>query len=268
VNVKVSRGWNAALQRGVDTAAEFADGLAQRLGAAADPRAKMLRKRRWALRAALFFTFSTGLWIAIPALLAVWSTPAWVLLITGIIAAGAAFPATLAFLRWRWLRRSPLPPERSVHRLPPWGSAARPAMTALASSERGLFALLGIVERGEMLPAGELHEMRTAAARSAAAMAATAREVVSMERAAAASPRSRAHLTPTIGAFVAQLDGGVRQYGDLVTATSQLVSAANTGSMSTSPMAAQRYRHELAGATDRLTAWAGAFDELGQLRRA
>jgi len=38
--------------------------------------------------------------------------------------------------------------------------------------------------------------------------------------------------------------------------------------MSTSPMAAQRYRHELAGATDRLTGWAQAFGELGQLRRA
>ena len=38
-------------QRGVDTAAEFADVLAQKLGAAADPRAKLLRKRRWALRA-------------------------------------------------------------------------------------------------------------------------------------------------------------------------------------------------------------------------
>ena len=33
-------------------------------------------------------------------------------------------------------------------------------------------------------------------------------------------------------------------------------------------MSAQRYRHELADATDRLTGWAQAFDELGHLRRA
>ena len=53
--------WRTLVQRGVDTAAELSDVVAQKLGAAADPRAKLLRKRRWALRAALFFTFSTGL---------------------------------------------------------------------------------------------------------------------------------------------------------------------------------------------------------------
>ena len=261
-------GLRTVVQHGVDTAAELADGLAQKLGAAADPRAKMLRKRRWALRAGWFFTFSTGLWIAVTALLATWNTPAWALLISGLIAAGAAFPATLAFLRYRWLRATPLPPERSVHRLPPWGSAARPPMAALASGERGLFSLLGVLQRGQMLPADELHEVTVAASRTAATMAATAKEVVSMERAANASPQSRAHLTPTIRSFVEQLDRGARQYDEMVTAAAQLVSAVNSGSMSTSPMAAQRYRHELAGATDRLTGWAQAFDELGQLRRA
>ena len=66
--------------------------LAQKLGAAADPRAKMLRKRRWALRAGLFFTFATGLWIAVTAVLASWSTPAWVLPIPGAIAVGRRVP--------------------------------------------------------------------------------------------------------------------------------------------------------------------------------
>jgi hypothetical protein len=256
------------VQHGVDTAAELADGLAQKLGAAADPRAKMLRKRRWALRAGWFFTFATGFWIAVTGLLASWSTPVWGLIITGVIAAGAAFPATLAFLRYRWLRATPLPPERTVHRLPPWGSAARPPMAALASSERGLFALFGILARGQLLPADELREVTVAANQTAITMAATAKEVASMERAANSSPQSRAHLAPTIRAFVAQLDSGARQYNEMVTAAAQLVSAANSGSMSSSPMAAQRYRHELAGATDRLTGWAQAFDELGHLRRA
>jgi hypothetical protein len=54
----------------------------------------------------------------------------------------------------------------------------------------------------------------------------------------------------------------------MVTAAAQLVSAANTGSMSSSPMSQQRYRDELVNATDRLTGWAQAFDELGGLRRA
>ena len=54
----------------------------------------------------------------------------------------------------------------------------------------------------------------------------------------------------------------------MVTAAAQLVSAANAGPMSSSPLSQQRYRDELVNATDRLTGWAQAFDELGQLRRA
>jgi hypothetical protein len=263
-----AEGWRTIVQRGVDTAAELSDVVAQKLGAAADQRAKMLRKRRWALRAGWFFTFSTGLWITVTAVLASWSTPAWALLIPGAIAAGAAFWATLAFMRYRWLKGTPLPPERTFRRLPPWGSAARDPMAALASAERGLFSLLGVMQRGQMLPDDELLEVTSAANQTAATMTATAGEVVSMERAANAAPRSRAHLAPTIRAFVAQLDSGARQYDEMVTAAAQLVSAANSGSMSSSPMSALRYRHELADATDRLTGWAQAFDELGHLRRA
>ncbi len=260
--------WGSVVQRGVDSAAEWSGVLAQRLGAAADPRAKLLRKRRWAFRAGVFFTFATGLWITVTAVLASWSTPAWALPIPGAIAVGAAFLATLSFLRHRWLKASPLPPERSMRRLPPWGSAARQPMAALASAERGLFSLLGVLERGRLLPAEELREVTAAANQTAAAMAATAREVVSMERAASSAPQSRGHLAPTINAFTAQLNTGVRQYDDLVAAAAQLVSAASSGPMSMSAMSADRYRHELGTATDRLAGWAHAFDELGHLRGA
>ena len=141
-------------------------------------------------------------------------------------------------------------------------------MAALAASERGLFSLLGVMERGRMLPADELRELSAAANQTAATMVATANEVVSMERTIRSAPQSRAHLTATIGAFTTQLDHGARQYNEMVTAAAQLVSAANTGSMSSSPMVRQRYRDELTSATDRLTGWAQAFDELGQLRGA
>src|SRR4051812_9880128 len=105
--------WRSLMQRGVDTAAEWTDVVAEKLNAAADPRAKVIRKRRWAFRLTVFFALSSVFWVGVTALLAAWNTPAWALLIPSPIAVGAAFLATLCFLRHRWLRREPLPPERS-----------------------------------------------------------------------------------------------------------------------------------------------------------
>lgn len=263
-----SRRTRSMLQRGIDTASEYADAAAQRLVALSDPRARLLRKRRWALRLGVFFGFSSMFWIAVTGLLATWSTPVWGLIISGGIAAGAALPATLSLLRYRWLRGEPLPPERQASglRLPPHGSAARPVMSALGASERGLHSLLGVLERGDMLPASEIRELTAAAGGSATAMATTAAEVVSMERAAVEAPQSRAYLAPTINALTAQLNSGLRQYNEMVTAAARLVSATNTDPV-LGGMDHQRYRAELGDATDRLLGWAQAFDELGPARR-
>lgn len=255
----------SVLQRSIDTVSEYADVAAQKLSAAADPRARLLRKRRWALRFGVFFTFATVFWVGVTGLLAAWSTPVWGLLITGLIAAGAAVPATLWLLRYRWLRGEPLPPQRQVsgHRLPPPGSVARSAMSALAASERGLHSLLGVIDRGRMLPPEEVRELTAAAGRSAATMAATASEVAAMERAAGDNPDSRAYLAPTINALTAQLNSGVRQYSEMVTAAAHLVSSANAGA----GLSHQHYRDELTIATDRLSGWAQAFSELGTAQR-
>ena len=260
--------WRSALQRGIDTVSEYADVASRKLSAISDPRARLLRKRRWALRFGAFFTFASVFWVFVTGLLAVWSTPVWALLITGLIAAGAAVPATLWLLRYRWLRGEPLPPQREVsgQRLPPNGSVARPAMSALGASERGLHSLLGVLERGRMLPAEEIGELTVAAGRSAATMAATASEVVSMERAAGENPHTRAYLAPTINALTAQLNSGVRQYNEMVTAAAHLVSSANAGA-ALGAVSQQRYRHDLTDATDRLLGWAQAFEELGPARR-
>jgi hypothetical protein len=141
-------------------------------------------------------------------------------------------------------------------------------MYALGASERGFFSLLGVMERGAMLPADEIRDLTEAAKRTSAAMAGTASEVVSMERAAQHSESSRSHLVPSINAFTAQLSAGVRQYNEMVTAAAQLVSSAN-GDPAGSALAAsqQRYRAELSDATDRLAGWAQAFDELGGVRQ-
>lgn len=254
-----------ALQRGIDVASEYADVVAQKLSAVSDPRARLLRKRRWALRLGIVFSFASVFWVSVTGLLASWSTPVWALLVTGIVAAGAAVPATLSLLRYRWLRGEPLPPQRqaSGRRLPPPGSVARPAMSALGASERGLHSLLGVLDRGKMLPPEEIRELTDAAGRSAATMAATAAEVAAMERAAGDSPDSRSYLAPTINALTTQLNSGVRQYNELVTAAARLVSSIGTGSV----LPQQRYRDELADATDRLVGWAQAFEELGPASR-
>ncbi|MCV7351628.1 phage shock envelope stress response protein PspM [Mycobacterium parmense] len=258
--------WRALVQRGLDTAADLSEVLARRISAAADPRARMLRRRRRALRWGLIFSAGCVFWALVTMVLAAWGWFALLLEITGAVAAVMAIPATLLLLRYRWLRSEPLPACRPAagRRMPPPGSAARPAMYALGASERGFFSLLGVMERGALLPSAEIKDLTAAANKSSAAMAATAAEVVSMERAAQHSDSSRSYLVPTINAFTAALSAGVRQYNEMVTAAAHLVSAA-TGEVSP---AAQRYRAELAGATDRLAGWAQAFDELGGLRGA
>lgn len=140
-------------------------------------------------------------------------------------------------------------------------------MYALGASERGFFSLLGVIQRGNMLPASEIRDLTEAAKKSSAAMAATAAEVASMERAANGTPQSRSYLASTINAFTAQLSAGVRQYNEMVTAAAQLVSAANGDGGAALMVSRQRYREELVGATDRLVGWAQAFDELGGLPR-
>lgn len=255
--------WRAMVRRGSDSGLRIADVLAQKLSAAFDPRTRLLRQRRRALRWGLVFAVGCLFWVLITTVLASWATPVWVLLVTGLLAVGAAGPATLLLLRYRWLRAAPLPAQRpgANRRLPPLGSAARSAMTALGASERGLYSLLGVLERGRLLPAGEIAEVTAAATRTATTMAATAAEVVSMEQSRRLTPQAGAYLVPTINAFTAQLNTGVRQYNEMVTAAAHLVASAN------SPMAQHRYRDELVGATDRLTGWAQAFEELGSSAR-
>ncbi|MCV7078816.1 phage shock envelope stress response protein PspM [Mycobacterium szulgai] len=257
----------AVLQRGLDTAADLSDLVAQKITAASDPRARLLRRRRRALRWAWIFTAGCLFWALVTAGLAAWGWFALLLQVTGAIAVVQVIPATLLFFRYYGLKAEPLPAQRpaSVRRLPPPGSAARSAMSALGASERGFFSLLGVIERGAMLPRDEIQDLSDAAKRTSAAMGATAAEVVSMERAAQHSASSREYLVPTINAYTAQLGAGVRQYNEMVTAAAQLVSSASGDGGAA--LSRQRYRAELVDATDRLTGWAQAFDELGGLQR-
>ncbi|MDT5087779.1 MAG: hypothetical protein QOG47_486 [Mycobacterium sp.] len=264
-----SAAWRTLLLRGLDTVSDFSELVAQKISAATDPRERQLRRRRRALRWGLIFSAGCVFWATVTAVLAAWGWFALLLEITGAVAVVQAMIATLLLIRYRWMKADPLPAQRttSIRRLPPPSSAARPAMYALGASERGFFSLLGVIERGNLLPDTEIRELTAAARQSSAAMAATAAEVVSMERAAQATPQSHSYLAPTINAFTAQLSAGVRQYNEMVTAAAQLVSSANAGHGAALVTSRQRYRDELAGATDRLVGWSQAFDELGKLPR-
>jgi hypothetical protein len=264
-----SAAWRTLLLRGLDTASDVSELVVQKISAATDPRERQLRRRRRSLRWGLIFTAGCVFWGAVTAILAAWGWFALLLEITGGVAVVEAMIATLLLIRYRWLKADPLPAPRttSIRRLPPPSSAARPAMYALGASERGFVSLLGVIERGNMLPDTEIRELSVAAKQSSAAMAATAAEVVSMERAAHGTPQSRTYLAPTINAFTAQLSAGVRQYNEMVTAAAQLVSSANADVGAALMASRQRYRDELAGATDRLLGWSQAFDELGGLPR-
>jgi hypothetical protein len=261
--------WRALLLRGFDIADDLTDMVVRKISAANDPREKQLRRRRRALRWGLIFAAGCVFWAATTVVLAAWGWFALLLEITGGVAVVQAMIAALLLIHYGWLKSEPLPAQRpaTTRRLPPPSSAARSAMSALGASERGFFSLLGVIERGNILPGNEIGDLTAAAQQSSAAMAATAAEVVSMERAANGTPQSRSYLAPTINAFTAQLSAGVRQYNEMVTAAAQLVSSAN-GDRS-APLAAsrQRDRDELADATDRLAGWSQAFDELGGLPR-
>src|ERR1700744_5650521 len=146
--------WRALLQRGLDSAAELSELVAQKISAAADPRARLLRRRRRALRWGLIFTAGCLFWAVVTAVLAAWGWFALLLEITGGVAVAQAMIATLLLIRYRWLKADPLPAQRAtkLRRLPPPSSGARPANYALGASEGGFFSLAGVIERGNMLP--------------------------------------------------------------------------------------------------------------------
>ena len=115
---------------------------------------RQLRRRRRALRWGLFFSVGCVFWGAVTAICwrrgagsrCCWRSPADRGR-RGDDRDTVAAPLPLA-------EAEPLPAQRpaNIRRLPPPGSAARPAMYALGASERGFFSLLGVMERGNMLP--------------------------------------------------------------------------------------------------------------------
>ena len=105
--------WRTLLLRGLDTAAELSDLVAQKISAAADPRARLLRRRRRALRWGLIFSAGCLFWAVVTALLAAWGWFALLLEITGPSRSSWRFRrrccyfATVGCARSRCRRRRP-----------------------------------------------------------------------------------------------------------------------------------------------------------------
>src|ERR1700753_3576975 len=83
VNASQRGTWHALLARGLDTAADVSGFVARKISAAADPRARLLRRRRRALRWAWIFTAGSVFWGLVTAVLAWWGWFALLLQITG-----------------------------------------------------------------------------------------------------------------------------------------------------------------------------------------
>ncbi len=115
VNATQPGPWRALLQRGVAAAADLSDLVARKISAATDPRARLLRRRRRALRWGLIFTAGCAFWAVLTIVLAAWGWFALLLEITGAVAVVMAIPATLLLLRYRWLRAEPLPAPRTTN---------------------------------------------------------------------------------------------------------------------------------------------------------
>lgn len=121
------RPWRSLLRWGLDTAGALSDLIAQKVSAAADPRARLLRRRRRALRWGVILSVGCVFWAVVTAALAAWGWFMLLLVVTGSLSVVQAIPATLLLFRYRWLRSEPLPAQQpaSVRRLPPLGSGAQ-----------------------------------------------------------------------------------------------------------------------------------------------
>lgn len=263
----VQGSWQQLMWRVTEHLSNLGDELLTRVQAMSDQREKLLRRRLRARRWSIRWALACLVGVMLTSVFATTSAPFWLLIIPAVLTAACAIPAVMLFFRYRHLKREPLPPARPgiQRRLPPRGSAARQPMAALDAAERGLFSLLGVVERGSIIPQSEGQQILMAANQAASVMSSTAKEIVAMERAAALTPHTREYLRPTIDAFTAQLDAGMHQYRELVTAAAQLVSAGDPGAVPGGGSDDNTLFDDLVSATDRLTGWADAFDELGRL---
>ncbi|MHA6805205.1 phage shock envelope stress response protein PspM [Salinifilum ghardaiensis] len=225
-----------------------------------DPRARLLRKRRWAKRTATGGGLATGVFGAgavgsgmadfVPALLQYSAATGF-----GGLAVLSGAGAVGAGLRYRRLKREPLPeaaPEPVE--LPPSDSAAREPMRRLRDAEQSLHQAL------ERLRGAAVVSDSVAVTEARGTADATARELrhgadrlVAVEAAREHVPdEQRAQLDEDVRRLRGELDEGVEEYGKLVAAAGRAVAASD----------APEQRDLLQDATDRLAGLAAGLREV------
>jgi len=223
-----------------------------------DPRARLLRRRRRALRA-------TGAWGLVTAgfgggaglEVAVAHSPVGAVVLAGFAVVTGIAGARSGTKAYR-LHKTPLPdPPPSPTALPPRESAAREPMERLAAAESSLDELLRQLSRpiGGVLqvPAESLAHARAIASEAATALRAAAEQLRAVERARDhAPPMERSELVEGVRRLRGQLDEGVDGYGSLVAAAGRAVAASSHATP----------RRALTEATDHLAGLAAGLREL------
>lgn len=225
-----------------------------------DPRARLLRKRRWTKRTAAGSGVATGVF----GVGAVGSATAEVLAPVLQYSAATGFGglavlsgagAVGAGMRYRRLKREPLPEaEPEPVALPPSGSAAREPMRRLRDAEQSLHqALEGLRQATVVSDSVAVTEARGTADATARELRHGADRLVAVEAAREHAPsEQRVQLDEDVRRLRGELDEGVEEYGKLVAAAGRAVAASD----------APEQRDLLQDATDRLAGLAAGLREV------
>lgn len=223
----------------------------------ADPRAKLLRRRRRVGAATAGLIGTTGV-SGVGTLGMVAAGASEWLVVPGVgVTAMFAVPAAALALRLRRVRRIPLPPaRRRWGSLPAIGSPAREPMRRLERAEASVGELLGVLGRDPTVPPGEIEEALAAAEMATGRLRFEADDLAALARAKDSSPVAAQELGGVLDAAARRLDDGVSGYERLVASAARAVAARSMGAAPDD---------NLVAATDRVDALTDALHELAAL---
>ncbi|ASU78215.1 hypothetical protein CDG81_07775 [Actinopolyspora erythraea] len=241
-------------------------GVRRRIAAWRDPRARLIRRRNRARRAAVGSGVTTGVFgggaylAYAPETVGLPPDPSGDFLFDlaslglGGIALAAGVGTVGAIRHYRRLSRTPLPePPPEPVALPPRDSAAHDPMRRLRDAEQSLYVSLGRLSESVGQAGEPVAEARGTAAEVAARLRSVADRLVAVEGTVEHAPEEeRTRLRADVRRMRAELDEGLERYGALVAAAGRAIAASG----------GERHGYQLRDATDRLAGLASALREL------